>query len=152
MDYKLIILLIGAVLIDIVIGVFMPTVLPTALVIMVFYLALKLEYWQVVPLALIGGFLFDLSLLDGSIFNIIFLVLAAIATKLTSYRLIDFSSTAFQVLSVVCLLTIRFLAFYLIYDRSLNSIFLLRNLSMTAIACAGMVIYLSIWKYYGKEK
>ncbi len=152
MDYKLIILLIGAVLIDIVIGVFMPTVLPTALVIIVFYLALKLEYWQVIPLALIGGFLFDLSLLDGSIFNIIFLVLAAIATKLTSYRLIDFSSTAFQILSVVSLLTIRLLAFYLIYDRSLNSIFLLRNLSMTAIACVGMVIYLSIWKYYGQEK
>ncbi len=152
MNYKILLLSAGALLADLVLGIYIRGVAPAILVILVFYLALKLEYWEVIPIALLCGFLFDISLLDASIFNSIFLLVIALAVKFTSYKFIDFSLPSIQVISVIFLLCAKMIIFYLLYDRSLNSIFVFQSLISITIIALAIILYLTWVRFYVREK
>ncbi len=151
MNYKYVLLAILALVIDLSIGIFYPNIGPIALIFTAFYFALKLDYPELIFIIFIVGFLYDMSLLSGSIFNVIYLVAIAVSTKLVGRKIIHFSSELIQAIAILVFFLIRVLGFYAIYDRSITSIFLEQNFIAIAIALALLVILNSFKRLYAKQ-
>jgi hypothetical protein len=134
MNYKIILISIGALIGDLLLGTVYQNFPPFLLIIAVFYFAKKIEIYEAITVALILGFLLELAQLSGSIFSIVFLALEAIGIRLLTKKLIDLNNNISQVLFLLVILLTKVLLLWLINDRSFTSNFLIYNIICSLIA------------------
>lgn len=133
MNYKKILVIIFASLFDIALSVMIAKISPIFLPLAVFYLSLSLSLEEAIIIAFLGGFIFDIALLDGSVFTVIFLIGEAVLIKILGRKIVDFTSGFTQMVSIFSILAFKLLFLYMVYDRALPSVFL-RNNSLTIIS------------------
>lgn len=151
MSYKHAVVLILALLIDISIGIFFVNLGPLFLVATIFYFALQFDYFDLLIAAFIAGFLYDLSLMSQSVFYTIFFIALALLTKILGRKIIHFSNRFVQMLTIITFLVFRMLYFYLMYDRSINSIFLIHNLIALVVAIIIFLVANFVLRLYAKK-
>jgi len=152
MNYKKILVVILASLFDIALAVMIPKVSPIFLPSAVFYLSLSLSLEEAIVIAFLGGFIFDIALLDGSVFNVIFLISEGALIKILGRKIVDFTTKFTQIVSIFSILVFKLLFLYLVYDRAFPSVFL-RNNSLTIISF--MILFLVSYllkSKYGKKQ
>jgi hypothetical protein len=133
MNYRVLIISLGALLGDLLLGTIYPFVPPLFLIIAVFYFAKNLELYQVILLSLSLGFIFEMSKLSGSLFAVVFLAVEAISIRLLTKKVIDINNKPTQVIFLLVILIFKAVAVWLVYDRSLTPSYLLKDILISII-------------------
>lgn len=144
MNYKIILISALALIGDLLLGTVYQNIPPFFIIIVVFYLSKKLEIYEAIAIALVLGLLLELSQLSGSIFSIVFLVFEAVGIRLLTKKLIDLNNNTSQVFFLLAILIIKALVVWLLFDRSLNSNFLIYNIIYSFISALIIGIILII--------
>ncbi len=152
MNYKKILLVLLASLFDIALSVMVAKISPIFLPLVVFYLSLNLSLEEAIIIAFLGGFMFDIALLDGSVFTVIFLIAEAVLIKTLGRKIIDFTTNFTQIVSIFSILAFKLLFLYLVYDRALPSVFLKNNLLTIIVFMLIISISYLLKSRYGKKQ
>ncbi|MFH1854901.1 MAG: hypothetical protein ABH810_00590 [bacterium] len=152
MNYKKILIIILASLFDIALSVMVAKISPIFLPLAVFYLSLSLSLEEAIIVAFLGGFIFDIALLDGSVFTVIFLIGEAVLIKILGRKIVDFTSRFTQMVSIFFILAFKLLFLYMVYDRALPSVFLKNNLLVIIFFMIIIFISYLLKSRYGKKQ
>lgn len=134
MSYKTILALVGCLLADLMIGTFFPGKPPLFLAFGIFFLSQKMEYLEILLLAILAGFIFDISQMSHTIFSTVFLSLEASSIRYLSKRYIDFTNRFSEVLFLFVILIFKDILIWFIYDRIWPSHFLPSSLLFSLIS------------------
>lgn len=134
MSYKSVLVILGCLLADLLLGTFFPGIPPVFLVFGIFFLSQRLSIYEISVLAISAGFIFDLAQLSQTVFTTIFLLIIALSIQYLSKRFIDFTNKFSQILFLVVIFLLKDLSVWLIYDRSWPSHFLIQSLSFSFIS------------------